>query len=143
MLRRETMLGPERARAWRFVMSSSVNIASTPSPISLSTSPPSSWMASMAGLRVVVEERNDLVGPDGFADRGRAAQIGKPQHGVDALGHAPARCGGPRSTCSEASRPRIDPAQRAGPMSDLGGGTLDREPPTPAPGRAAPTSPAR
>ena len=40
------------------------------------------------GLRVVIEERDDLVRRDALADRGRTAQVGEPQHGVDALGDA-------------------------------------------------------
>ena len=40
------------------------------------------------GLRIVVEERDDLVGADALADPGRAAQIGIPEHGIDALGDA-------------------------------------------------------
>ena len=40
------------------------------------------------GLRIIVEERNDLAGLDALADRGRAAQVGEPQHRVDALGDA-------------------------------------------------------
>ena len=40
------------------------------------------------GLRVIVQERNDLVGSDALADRGRAAQVGKPQHCLDPLGDA-------------------------------------------------------
>ena len=68
-------------------MSSLVNIASTPSPISFSTSPPVVDGVD-GGLRVIVEKRNDLAGRHVFADRGRAAQIREPQHRVDALGDA-------------------------------------------------------
>ena len=59
-----------------------------------------------------------------FADRGRAAQIGKPQHGLDALGHAPRDA--PAQHLLGSVAPEIDPAQRAGDI-DLGGG-LDRQP---------------
>jgi hypothetical protein len=62
------------------------------------------------GLRVIVEKRNDLVGRDGFADRGRSAQIGKPQHGLDALGDA-AR-DPPAQNLLGGIAPEIDPAQR-------------------------------
>ena len=76
------------------------------------------------GLRIVVEKRNDLAGADGFADRGRAAQIGKPQHRLDALGDAPRDS--PTHHLLGGVAPEIDPAERSGDL-DLGGG-LDREP---------------
>ena len=76
------------------------------------------------GLRVVVEKRDDLVGRDAFADRGRAAQIGKPQHGIDPLGDA-ARYP-PAQDLLGGVAPEIDPAQRSGDLHL--GGRLDRQP---------------
>ena len=74
-------------------------------------------------LRVIVEKGDDLVGGDGFADRGRAAQIGKPQHGVDALGDAAGDAAAQHLFGCIASE--IDPAQRARDIH-LGGG-FDRK----------------
>jgi hypothetical protein len=76
------------------------------------------------GLRIIVEERNDLVGPNAFADRGRTAQVGKPQHRADALGDA-ARDPSAQHLLGSIL-PEIDPAQRAGDV-DLSGG-FDGEP---------------
>ncbi len=76
------------------------------------------------GLRVIVEKRDDLIGCDAFADRGRAAQIGKPQHGIDALGDA-ARYP-PAQHLLGSVAPEIDPAERSRDI-DLGCG-LDRKP---------------
>ena len=76
------------------------------------------------GLRIIVEKRNDLVGRDAFADRGRAAQIGKPQHRIDALGDA-ARYP-PAQHLLGSVAPEIDPAQRPRDI-DLRG-RLDRQP---------------
>ena len=75
------------------------------------------------GLGVIVEKRNDLVGSDGFADRGRAAQVGKPQHGADALGDA-ARDAAAQHLLGRVT-PEIDPAERARDL-DLGCG-FDRQ----------------
>ena len=76
------------------------------------------------GLGIIVEKRNDFVGTDVFADRGRAAQVGKPQHGVDAFGHA-AR-DPPAQNLFGRVTAEIDPAQRSRDV-DLGGG-FDRKP---------------
>ena len=62
-------------------------------------------------LRVIVEERDDLVGFDAFADRGRAAQVGKPQHCLDPLGDA-ARDFSAQHLFGGVA-PEIDPAQGA------------------------------
>ena len=71
------------------------------------------------GLRIIVEERDDLAGLDAFADRGRAAQIGEPQHGGDALGHAA------RDLAAQHLLGRvvaeIDPPQRPGDIGLRGG----------------------
>ena len=40
------------------------------------------------GLGIIVEKGNDLVRADAFRNLGRAAQIGEPQHRIDALGDA-------------------------------------------------------
>ena len=64
------------------------------------------------GLRVIIEERDDLVRLDALADRGRAAQVGKPQHRVDALGDA-ARDPSAQHLFGGVA-PEIDPAQRLG-----------------------------
>ena len=76
------------------------------------------------GLRIIVEERNDLAGLDAFADRGRAAQVGEPQHGVDALGDA-ARDPAAQHLLGGVA-PEIDPAQRPGDIGLCCG--LDRKP---------------
>ena len=76
------------------------------------------------GLGIIVEKRNDFVRTDVFGDRGRAAQVGKPQHRVDALGHA-ARYPAAQHLLGGVA-PEIDPAQRSRDI-DLGGG-FDREP---------------
>ncbi len=76
------------------------------------------------GLRVVVEERDDLVGLDALADRGRAAQIGKPQHRVDALGDAARDPSAQHLFGGVAAE--IDPAQRLGDIGLRRG--LDRKP---------------
>ncbi len=76
------------------------------------------------GLRVIIEERNDLAGLDALADRGRAAQVGEPQHRVDALGDA-ARDFSAQHLLSSVA-PEIDPAQRLGDI-DLRRG-FDRKP---------------
>ena len=62
------------------------------------------------GLRIVVEERDDLVGPDGLADRGRPAQVGKPQHGLDLLGDPARNLSAQHLLGSVAAE--IDPPQR-------------------------------
>ena len=64
------------------------------------------------GLRIIVEERDDLIRLDALADRGRAAQIGEPQHGVDALGDA-ARDSSAQHLLGGVA-PEIDPPQRLG-----------------------------
>jgi hypothetical protein len=38
------------------------------------------------GLCIIVEKRNDLAGFNALADRGRAAQVGEPQHRIDPFG---------------------------------------------------------
>ena len=106
------------------VMSSPVNIASTPSPISLSTVAAGLVNGVDGGLGVIVEKRDDLVGGDGFADRSRATQIGKPQHRFDTLGYSPRYP--PMHNLFCRVTPEIDPAEGSGDI-DLCGG-LDRQP---------------
>ena len=76
------------------------------------------------GLGVIVEERDDLVGRDGLADRGRAAQIREPQYGVDALGDAARDFSAQHLLGGVAAE--IDPAERSRDIGVRGG--LDRKP---------------
>ena len=76
------------------------------------------------GLRIVVEERDDLVRPDALADRGRAAQIGEPQHRLDPLGHAARDASAQHLLGGVAAE--IDPPERSRDL-DLRRG-FDREP---------------
>ena len=76
------------------------------------------------GLRIIIEERDDLAGIDAFADRGRAAQVGEPQYRVDLLGDA-ARDFSAQHLLSSIA-PEIDPAQRPGDIGLRRG--LDRKP---------------
>ncbi len=76
------------------------------------------------GLRIIVEEWNDLAGLETLADRGRAAQIGKPQHRVDTFGDAARDFSAQHLLGGVAAE--IDPAERPGDI-DLSGG-FDRKP---------------
>ena len=67
--------------------SSAVKMASVPSPISLSTSPPCFVDRRDDRVGIVVEQRNDLF-RRGVGDPGEAAQIAEPDNGIDVLGNA-------------------------------------------------------
>ena len=76
------------------------------------------------GLRIIIEERDDLAGLHPLADRGRGAQVGEPQHRLDLLGDAARHL----STQHLFGRlaPEIDPPQRP---RDIGlRRRLDRKP---------------
>ena len=75
------------------------------------------------GFRIIVEERNDLVGPDALGNPGRAAQIGEPQHRVDALGDAARDA--PAQHLGRGVAAEIDSPQRAGDVDLLR--RLDRQ----------------
>ena len=62
-----------RSAAWQASAgSSAVKMASTPSPISFSTSPPAPCTAEIDRFGIVVEQRDQLVGGDPLGQRGVA-----------------------------------------------------------------------
>jgi hypothetical protein len=61
---------------------------------------------------IIVEEGDELGGIDGFADGGRAAQVGEPQHGIDAVGDAARDAPAQNALCRIA--PEIDMTEGAG-----------------------------